>query len=383
MPLRALVLIVFFFGLVGTLVGRWKDFMRFSVGLGSVWLLLFWASFSLLWSVNPGVTLWGLMKLAAITGFGMLFSFYYRIEEQLRILILYVLTGVFLSLLLIIFLPSQGISSGAHEGAWKGVFWHKNLLGIHAAFGVVLLVLCGPEETRYRGVYRVGLVACLILLVGSKSLTAAASALAGVATYAAVMSLRNPPWGLKRGYVAMVWVTGVAFCFLFFFLFFIGHLDFVLQLLGRDPTLGKRTDLWSILLDMGAQRPWLGHGFRSFWTGSVGLSGEVERKLGHYPFHAHNGVVDLFLDLGIVGVVIFIVCLVRASITAYRSAIENHRALYSWHILFLVFLISCNLTESRLIEHDVFWMLFVTATCNLFGRSDIRLLEKLPGVKRY
>lgn len=376
-------MVVFFFGLIGTLAGHRKNFMRFSVGLGPVWLLLFWAGFSLLWSVNPGVTFWGLLELAATTGFGMLFSFYYRIEEQLKILFLYVLTGVFLSLLLILFFPSQGISSGAHEGAWKGVFWHKNILGIHAAFGIVLLVLCGAEETRYRGVYWVGLVACLILLVGSRSLTAAASAFAGVATYAAVMSLRNPPWGLKRGYVAMAWVIGVVFCFLCIFLFFIGHLDFVLQLLGRDPTLGTRTDLWSILLDMGAHRPWLGHGFRSFWTGSVGLSGEVERKLGHYPFHAHNGVVDLFLDLGIVGVVIFTVCLIRASIPAYRTAIENHRKLDSWHMLFLVFLIVCNLTESRLVEHNcVFLMLFVTGTCNLFGRSDIRLLEKLPGVKR-
>jgi len=221
MLLRALVLVVFFFGLIGTLAGRRKDFMRFSVGLGPVWLLLFWAGFSLLWSVNPGVTLWGLLELAATTGFGMLFSFYYRIEEQLKILFLYVLTGVFLSLLLILFFPSWGISSGAHEGAWKGVFWHKNILGIHAAFGIVLLVLCGAEETRYRGAYWVGLVACLIFLVASRSLTAAASAFAGVATYAAVMSLRNPPWGLKRGYVAMAWVLGVVFCFLCIFLFFI------------------------------------------------------------------------------------------------------------------------------------------------------------------
>ena len=72
----------------------------------------------------------------------------------------------------------------------------------------------------------------------------------------------------------------------------------VLQQAGRDATLTGRTELWDVLLHMDP-KPILGHGFESFWLG------ERLRKLHEMyyfrPNQAHNGFIEVYLNLGWVG----------------------------------------------------------------------------------
>lgn len=367
-PIQVVLYVVFFLALISLLVGRGKDVLRFSSALGPVLALLIWAGLSLLWSVNPMTTWRSFISIAGLTAYGIMFSFYYSIEEQLRLLALYMFAVALISLLLILFIPSRGIMSEIHPGAWQGIFWHKNLLGVHIALGVVLFVLCACEDTRYRLHYLAGLAACLALLIGSRSLTGAVSALAGLTTYAAVKSLRTPPLGLKRNHVALAWLAAAMIAGSWL----VSNLESALNLVGRDSTLTKRTLIWSLVLENSTDRPWLGYGLNSFWKGSTGTSAEVIKTLRFDPWHAHNGLMDLYLELGLIGISIFLVCFARLCIPAYREAVHSRRKADCWGLVFLAVLITCNLPESQLFRYFcLFWMLFVTVTCNLLGKTKI------------
>lgn len=80
------------------------------------------------------------------------------------------------------------------------------------------------------------------------------------------------------------------------------------QMLGRTETLTGRTDIWNSLLPYAQKHIILGYGFGGFWTTS--LREEIAS-------HAHNGYLDTILTLGIIGLIMFVVFLVK---TAQASA---------------------------------------------------------------
>jgi exopolysaccharide production protein ExoQ len=81
-------------------------------------------------------------------------------------------------------------------------------------------------------------------------------------------------------------------------------------------TLTGRTELWSELMTYVGARPLAGYGFEGFWgpthTASVALS------LGWVVPHAHNGYIEMLLDLGVVGLVLFLAVLLSGLFHAQR-----------------------------------------------------------------
>src|SRR2546422_3155464 len=73
----------------------------------------------------------------------------------------------------------------------------------------------------------------------------------------------------------------------------------LIETMGRDVTLTGRTQLWEDLLRMSAD-PWFGTGFESFWLGER-VAALWSQYLWH-PNQAHNGYLEVFLNLGVVGV---------------------------------------------------------------------------------
>ena len=72
------------------------------------------------------------------------------------------------------------------------------------------------------------------------------------------------------------------------------------EALGRNSTLTGRTEIWKLVLGM-ANNPIFGAGYESFWLG------ERLQKLWHYYWfpinEAHNGYIEIYLNLGWIGVV--------------------------------------------------------------------------------
>jgi len=88
--------------------------------------------------------------------------------------------------------------------------------------------------------------------------------------------------------------------------------------LGRDSTLTGRTELWSIVLGI-TGNPWVGTGFESYWLGP-----RLERiwsLIWWGPNEAHNGYIEVYLNLGLIGVVLLTVVI----LTGYRKVVRSLR----------------------------------------------------------
>ena len=81
----------------------------------------------------------------------------------------------------------------------------------------------------------------------------------------------------------------------------------ILRHLHRDTGLTGRTHLWSLSLKAVARQPWFGYGFRSFWLGMKGASATLVQQLHWSPPSGHNGFLDITLEVGIVGLALFLI----------------------------------------------------------------------------
>ena len=81
-----------------------------------------------------------------------------------------------------------------------------------------------------------------------------------------------------------------------------------------------------MVMDAILKHPWLGYGYQAFWRGVDGPSVDVHLS-GWIPPHAHNGFLDLALDLGIAGPLLFVCLLAGPGLDALRLAKQHTKAL--------------------------------------------------------
>jgi O-antigen ligase len=176
------------------------------------------------------------------------------------------------------------------------------------------------------------------------------------------------------------------------------NLEAALQVVGKDTSLTGRVPLWKFLVDQVQDRPWLGAGYSAFWMGWTGPSEFVSNVTGGwYPSHAHNGLLNLALQLGGLGVVLFLVGMTTAAYRALRSLRDGPPEGGIFSLSMLGFLVLTSMSESTLLAHDsLFWLLYTVAvflpvntsgsTRQPFGRSpsqfsrtDVRVAGRRGG----
>jgi exopolysaccharide production protein ExoQ len=129
-----------------------------------------------------------------------------------------------------------------------------------------------------------------------------------------------------------------------------------IEVAGRDPTLTGRTVMWGQLLKMTVD-PWFGAGYESFWLGPR------TKEISDYYQHinqAHNGYLEIYLNLGWVGVAL----LGAVMVWGYRNI---NRVLH-WDseagrvkLAFLGVVTIYNLTEHAFRELHPVWIVFLLA----------------------
>lgn len=132
----------------------------------------------------------------------------------------------------------------------------------------------------------------------------------------------------------------------------------VLSIVGRDPTLTGRTEIWNRALGM-VGNPLLGTGFESFWLGPRLQS--MWRMYWWHPNEAHNGYLEVYLNLGWIGVALLAVLLAwgyRNVISAFKEDPNVGRLRLAYFVAAVIY----NLTEAAFrILHPV-WIFFLLAT---------------------
>ena len=137
-----------------------------------------------------------------------------------------------------------------------------------------------------------------------------------------------------------------------------GISSLALQVLGKDPTLTDRTLLWHEVLKIPIN-PVFGAGFESFWLG------DRLKKLWDiywwHPIQAHNGYLETYLNLGLVGLALMIGLIVSTFRKGSRMLLENFE-FARFRLGFLAAFVFYNWTEAAIKAlHPVWFVFFLIA----------------------
>src|SRR5258707_2034207 len=240
-----------------------------------------------------------------------------------------------LSILFIRFYPQLGrrpTNSWTQEPV--GVTQQKNELGIMCMiYGIFFLwmLLSVSRERKRPGRWR-HMMAYGTIIAMSVSLLSqcnSTTSIVGFASSAVVLWLasRRPARPALVNFAVLA-VLGLAVTALFF-----NPGGGLVQSLGKDPGLTGRRDIWALVLGLHTN-PLIGTGFETFWLGS-----RLEFMLNalvNLPINeAHNGWIEVYLNLGWVGLC-FIALLI---VTGYKRIISHIRQDPEKGCLFLGFLL--------------------------------------------
>jgi O-antigen ligase len=131
----------------------------------------------------------------------------------------------------------------------------------------------------------------------------------------------------------------------------------LISTMGRDPTLTGRTYIWGAVVSFSGN-PWVGTGYESFWAGER-LTSIWARTMDGIN-EAHNGYLEVYLNLGWVGVTLLsglIVTGYRNVITAFRSDQDSAQLNLAFFVVALIY----NLTEAGFRQTTFVWVFFLSA----------------------
>jgi exopolysaccharide production protein ExoQ len=348
------------------LIIRWRKATYTLSKDSTIWLLMLIALISVLWSFNPQLTRPRSIALAGTSLFGLYVASRFSIREQIKLLGWSCGIIVGMSFLLAIIIPYYGtMASGIHAGAWRGIYVHKNVLGkIMGLSGIVFVLLSmDTKQKRWYPLVGLGLSFCLLFL--SKSSSAMINFLTTIGTIPLYNTLRWRYHFMVPTIIATVILGGGLSLWLN------ENSAILLGSIGKDPTLTGRTEMWPFIMEMIWKQPWLGYGYSAFWNDWDSPGAYVWYAARWTPPNSHNGFLDLWLDFGLVGLIIFLLGFLQTSLRGLKYIrVDKYWASF-WGLLYLTYLMLGNLTESSLVaRNDIFWLLYITISFSLAINSS-------------
>lgn len=341
---------------------RWKRTLGTISSNKFLWILIGIICFSYFWSINPSQTLRFAVYAIGTTAFGLYLATRYTLLEQLELLAWTYGLLLILSILFAIGIPQYGLMSGVHEGAFRGVFTHKNQFGAFMAPGGVVFLLNAFQGKKYTWIYWCLLVLTCATMVLSQSTTA-------LGTFAVMLILciiyRIFRWRYEVMVSAVLAVTMLGLAGLIYIAGYVGS-DSLLDLVGKDVTLSGRTDIWAYVWDQIQLRPWFGYGLAAFWNGFDGPSGYIQLAMRIAVIYAHNGFLDIWLSLGLVGLTVFVIGFFTTTIQSLTLLRKTNTPEGFWPLLFLTYILLSNLTEGTISNmNSSFWALYTAVSYSL------------------
>lgn len=313
-----------------------------------LWPAVALAFVSAIWSERPATTLLWSAALLGTSAFGIALAVRFSVQEQSVLTAAAVSCIAIASALIVMLWPAFGVG---RRDLWRGVYVYKNLLGRCMALGVVAAAVTAFSKRR-RVPALVAVLLCSGVLLGTRSRASILSAVVAIA--AALVLLAARTW---RRQAFVILASGALMTVLVVAVLLTTRPG--LAFLGRDETLSARTTIWKGVTARAMQRPWLGHGYGAFWTSPVGQ--ERLPQMARPVSEGHNGVVDLFAELGVVGLILVLVPLGVFAAAAVRFALQPGACANVWPATYLVFFVASNAAESAFLRHKLYWALYVAA----------------------
>ena len=226
------------------------------------------------------------------------------------------------SLFVAIASPGVAFMPGDYEGTLNfiGIFPHKNFLGQVMATGA----LAALHDIRVARRRYLGKLCMLFVFLGMAYASKSTGALMAALLFCGISGF-DSLW--RKGSAARM--TGVILAVLLtpVMIVAVAAPDTFLEMIGKDPTLTGRTEIWAYVIQDIWMKPLLGWGYFGFWQLTNPAALEISNAVHWIVPQAHNGLLEFLLNVGVLGTALFAFILIRIVVLAVRCLRTSDRAL--------------------------------------------------------
>lgn len=302
---------------------------------------------STVWSQFPALTARRWVTLTNCILFGLLCAEEAGFDQTIR---LYGRTTIILMMLSIV--AYFGVPKVGHDvalgysDAMRGVYAQKNTLGE----GAVLAIACSGYALLNRPRWPAVTILSMFFLMGCIFLAKSATSL-GIAAVLIITIIAIYVSRMRAGPLLLFGMGSVAVIFAFVVVI---DPDILFAIANRNSSLTGRVPLWQMSLKAIWQRPLLGYGYAAFWNeGSINTQ-YIWQMIDWDAPSAHNGYIDVALQLGIVGLGIYVMLWGRIIYDAARAAAKGNAPEAVWVLLYMLVNMLLNMDEGPLPYPDQF-----------------------------
>jgi O-antigen ligase len=340
------------------IVFRWQLSVQVAKRGVLLWLLVAWAMLSWLWSESPGTTYLSIRGLLLpVVFFGLYFASRFSLKQQLKFLTIFFAGASLMSFFVVFAFPDLGRHPMTEfNGAWRGLFGHKNSLSNYMTLTLVLFLssLLGKESEKEKifpqKITWTGIVLIQFMILASNSKTG---------LFLSIFMI-----GFLLFYHRFRWFGNRSMLSLSFGLLVILTVVTIVGVnwatfwtaIGRDPTLTGRTEIWGGAIGYWFDKFWTGYGLDAFWdkrlpySQTLGMAVTGVRRLVYTVPHSHNGYLDMVLALGFVGISLYLLTLAKAFQRAFRYAYLLPHSHLLFAVGFLVLNTTFNFVETNILQ---------------------------------
>ena len=316
------------------------------------------------WSQDPVNT----FRRGVFLLLGTLLAFYlvqaFKGDNLAQILVVTGVIAGMLGIALSVAVPSYG-RDNFNGGAWQGIFRSKNGCAQIMLF-FLSAAICHRFRSRSMERLRLSLYPIAALLIVMAKAATGFMFLPGLVLLVLFLS-RLRRFNARSRLILILFVT-LGLVVVSFALPYL--MPVLLGLIGKDPEMSGRLPLWSAVTVSALKKPLLGYGYAAFWTGLRGESLNIYMKTHFEIYQAQNGLLEVWLELGLAGVALVAYTIVRAAKDALYCLQREHSSTTNWYVCLLALTLGYNIDETFLTAaHSLPWLLYIVACAGLAKRA--------------
>lgn len=226
-------------------------------------------------------------------------------------------------------------------GTWRGIELQKNILGYSSLMTFIIGIAAFSESdktfTKLLGI--VVLILSMVLIILSYSTTN----IIGMITITFILTLISfksifKPIGMGKfifnALLFFILITGILLS-----IYSKELLSVLPSLFGKDSSFTGRDLIWAYIWNEILKRPILGYGYGTYWIMGTHIIDLFTAYVGWRVNESHNGFLEIFLQLGIVGFIFFTLTLITFIKNTFK--LDDYIAL-----IIIVAILLVNFSES-------------------------------------
>ena len=230
-------------------------------------------------------------------------------------------------------------------GTWRGIELQKNLLG-HVSLMIFILGLYFYNESyskfsKYDSIFLIILSTLSIFLSGSTTnlIGLVLILLILIVTYSDRVFY---PIGIRKLNTTLA-ISILSIAAIVFSLYSSKSFSTIPELFGKDPSLTGRDVIWSFIWNEIQKKFWIGYAYGTYWIMGTTVIDIFQAVVGWKVNEAHNGYLEIMLQLGMIGFSLFILLLISFIRKIYKTG-------FFIAFLALVAILEVNFSESFIFQ---------------------------------